>query len=73
MIYARFGGSGAYGRSGDFRLALTTMGLAGAVGVPSNVSVSPFDVDPLPGKESRGRGRPQSRLGVSPRFEADWR
>lgn len=48
--------------NGEFRGALTQMGLTYAVGVQSNVSVWPSGVEPLPAKEWSGRGRRSMRL-----------
>ena len=47
----------AYGCNGPFRAGLTRMGLDYCVGVPSNTSVWPPGVEPLPAKARRGRGR----------------
>ena len=52
----------AYGSNGDFREALTTMGLVYVVGAQSHVTVWPPGVEPLPAKAWSGRGRPPSRL-----------
>lgn len=52
----------AYGTNGEFRAALTQLGLSYAVGVQSNASVWPPGVDPLPAKEWSGRGRRPARL-----------
>jgi SRSO17 transposase len=52
----------AYGTNGDFRAALTGMGLAYAVGVQSNVTIWPPGLEPLPAKPWSGRGRRPTRL-----------
>jgi SRSO17 transposase len=52
----------AYGSNGDFREALTAMGLAYAVGVQSHATVWPPGVEPLPAKDWSGRGRRPTRL-----------
>jgi SRSO17 transposase len=52
----------AYGTNGEFRAALTQLGLSYAVGVQSNVTVWSPGVDPLPAKDWSGRGRRPTRL-----------
>jgi SRSO17 transposase len=59
----------AYGYKAEFRAGLTAAGLTYAVGVQSNVSVWPPDLEPLPAKQWSGRGKRPSRL----RRDADHR
>ncbi len=52
----------AYGTNGEFRAALTQLGLSYTVGVQSNVTVWSPGTEPLAPKEWGGRGRRPTRL-----------
>lgn len=51
-----------YGNDTDFRVGITGLGLAYAVGIQSSTSVWPPAVAPLPPRQWSGRGRPTSAI-----------
>ena len=56
----------AYGSNGDFREALTAMGLAYAVGVQSHATVWPPGVEPLPRRTGAGADGARRGCGATP-------